>query len=230
MSLQWFDAGLRRVIDVTAAACGLIILSPLLATIALSVKLCDRGPVFHVALRVGRQSRTIGVYKFRSMIVGADRKGPGVTINADRRITSVGHWLRRTKLDELPQLFNVLKGDMALVGPRPEDQRYVDFYTPEQRLILDYRPGITSPASLRFRNEEQLLAGADWEQHYIRQIMPAKLAIDLAYLSRRNVISDLVLIAQTTLAIFAGRAKETTRSSVTQPGKLRQRGLEDRAA
>ena len=131
------------------------------------------------------------------MIVGADKAGPKITISGDDRITKVGRFLRRTKLDELPQLINVAKGEMALVGPRPEDPKYVAFYTPEQREILRGRPGITGAASLVYRNEEEQLAGPDWELTYRTEVMPAKLSLDLEYLSRRNVWTYLSLIAQT---------------------------------
>ena len=136
------------------------------------------------------------------MIVDADRRGPGITAAGDRRVTRIGAFLRRTKLDELPQLINVLRGEMSLVGPRPEDPRYVALYTEEQRQILRVRPGITSAASLAYRHEEQLLSGSDWETQYRQQVMPAKLALDLEYLSRRTMASDLVLIWRTVLAIF----------------------------
>ncbi|MFZ1551113.1 MAG: sugar transferase, partial [Anaerolineae bacterium] len=132
------------------------------------------------AVRVGQDGRPFRLYKFRSMIVGTDRQGPGITATGDPRITRVGRFLRRAKLDELPQLINVLLGDMSLVGPRPEDPRYVAFYTPEQRRVLSVHPGITSPASLAYRHEEQLLAGEDWETHYRTRVLPAKLALDLA--------------------------------------------------
>jgi lipopolysaccharide/colanic/teichoic acid biosynthesis glycosyltransferase len=131
------------------------------------------------------------------MVVDADRKGPGITNAQDARITSVGRFLRRTKLDELPQLINVLRGEMSLVGPRPEDPHYVDLYTPEQRAILNLRPGITSMASLTYRNEEQMLSGSDWEQTYIEEVMPTKLSIDLEYAQRANLFADIWLIIRT---------------------------------
>ncbi len=135
------------------------------------------------------------------MIVDADKVGPAVTASGDRRVTSIGKFLRRTKLDELPQLLNVLKGEMSLVGPRPEDPRYVAIYTPAQRQILDFRPGITSAASLAYRHEEQMLTGDDWETVYRTQIMPEKIAIDLAYMASATVMTDLKLIFQTILAM-----------------------------
>ena len=128
------------------------------------------------------------LYKFRRMVSDADKQGPGITATGDSRITRVGRFLRRTKIDELPQLINVLSGDMSLVGPRPEDPRYVTLYTPEQRRVLAVRPGITSAASLAYRHEEQLLAGADWETVYREEVLPAKLAIDLEYLCSSHAV------------------------------------------
>jgi len=136
------------------------------------------------------------------MVADADKRGPGITATGDSRVTPVGRFLRRTKIDELPQLINVLRGDMSLVGPRPEDPRYVARYTPEQRRVLAVRPGITSAASLTYRHEEQLLSGEDWETVYRTQVMPEKLAIDLAYLQRRTLWSDLVLVFRTVVAMM----------------------------
>jgi lipopolysaccharide/colanic/teichoic acid biosynthesis glycosyltransferase len=135
------------------------------------------------------------------MVVNADRQGPGITSASDQRVTRMGRFLRRTKLDELPQLLNVLRGDMNFVGPRPEDPRYVALYTAEQQQILAVRPGITSAASLAFCHEEQLLTGHDWETIYRTQVMPDKLAIDLAYLQQRTLFSDLRLITRTITAM-----------------------------
>lgn len=196
------DEVARRLLDVVAAAAGLALLSPLFLAIAAAIKLDSPGPVFYRARRVGRYGQEFRLYKFRSMVADADRRGPGITAAGDRRVTRVGRFLRRTKLDELPQLINVLKGEMSLVGPRPEDPRYVALYTPEQRRVLEARPGITSAASLAFRHEEQLLSGPDWEQVYRTQVMPAKLALDLDYLDRRTLASDLALIWRTILAMF----------------------------
>jgi len=191
---------LKRAFDLVASGAGLIILSPLLLGIALAVRLTSPGPALYRARRVGQHGEEFTLYKFRSMVANADRQGPGITAAQDRRITRVGRFLRRTKLDELPQLLNVLRGDMSLVGPRPEDPRYVALYTPEQRRILDYRPGITSMASLTYRNEERLLAGEDWERVYVEQVLPAKLAIDLEYARRANLRRDIALILRTVLA------------------------------
>jgi lipopolysaccharide/colanic/teichoic acid biosynthesis glycosyltransferase len=170
--------------------------------VALLIKLDTPGPVFYRARRIGRGGRPFELLKFRSMVTGAGQLGPGLTIAGDGRITRSGRWLRQTKVDELPQLFNVLKGEMSLVGPRPEDPRYVALYSAEQRRVLAVRPGITSPASIRYRGEEALLAGADWEQTYTGRIMPDKLQRELAYLARRTLWSDLAVLWQTALALF----------------------------
>jgi len=191
-----------RLLDIGAAALGLALLSPLFLLVGLWIKLDSPGPVFYRAARVGRNGAPFRLYKFRSMVAGADRQVPGITATGDARVTRVGRFLRSTKLDELPQLINVLKGEMSLVGPRPEDPRYVALYTPEQCCVLAVRPGITSAASLAFRHEEQLLAGEDWETLYREQVLPAKLAIDLAYLERRTAFSDLKLVFRTIAAIF----------------------------
>lgn len=185
-----------------AAGIGLVVLSPLLAGLALWIRLSSPGPVLYCAERAGRGGRPFRLYKFRSMVVNAAALGPGITTRDDPRVTRVGRFLRRTKLDELPQLLNVLKGEMSLVGPRPEDVRFVRRYSAEQRRILDYKPGITSAASLQFRNEEELLKGDDWEAVYFEVLMPEKIRIDLAYLEKRTVVSDVGLILKTIGALF----------------------------
>ena len=191
---------MRRVLDVIASAAGLLILSPLFAALALAVKLSSRGPVLHRGERVGRGGRPFFLFKFRSMRVG--ESGPAITRAGDPRVTAVGRVLRKSKLDELPQLINVLRGDMSLVGPRPEAPRYVALYDDAQRRILAARPGLTSPASLEYRAEEEQLVGDDWERLYVETIMPAKLRIDLDYLGRRTLASDLRVIAATLAALF----------------------------
>ena len=191
---------LTRVFDLVAAGAGLLVLSPLFAVLALVVKITSPGPVFYRAVRVGRHGENFRALKFRSMVAGADRVGPGITRAGDPRITPVGGFLRRTKLDELPQLINVVKGDMSLVGPRPEDPRYVALYSPQQRQVLAARPGITSPASLQFRNEAETLAGPGWEKLYVDEIMPRKLQIELEYLQRRTLLTDLGVIWRTVLS------------------------------
>jgi lipopolysaccharide/colanic/teichoic acid biosynthesis glycosyltransferase len=192
----------KRIFDVVLATLGCLVALPVFLLVALAIKLDDGGPIFYRATRVGRRGQLFRLYKFRTMRVGADQQGPGVTTQGDTRVTRVGRWLRRTKIDELPQLLNVLANEMSLVGPRPEDPRYVALYTPEQRQILYALPGITSAASLAYRHEEQILAGADWETMYREKVMPAKLAIDLEYMTRRTLWTDIHVIVQTVKAVF----------------------------
>lgn len=191
-----------RVIDLIVASIGLFFLSPVFTVLAIWIKLDSPGPVFYRAQRIGKDGRIFYLYKFRSMVVNADKTGPGITAAGDSRITRSGRFLRGTKLDELPQLINVLQGDMSLVGPRPEDPRYVALYTAEQRKILAVRPGITSAASLSFRHEEEILTGPDWETVYRTQVMPEKIRIDLDYQSRRSLVTDIGLILRTVIAVF----------------------------
>jgi lipopolysaccharide/colanic/teichoic acid biosynthesis glycosyltransferase len=187
----------KRLFDLTAATAGLVVLSPVLLVLGLLVRFSSPGPVFYRANRVGRHGVPFKLLKFRTMVANADRLGPGVTGAADARITPVGRFLRRSKLDELPQLINVVRGEMSLVGPRPEDPRYVALYSAAQRRVLDVRPGITSPASVAYRDEAALLTGEDWEQAYIERIMPAKLELDLAYVERASLRTDLAIILRT---------------------------------
>lgn len=193
----------KRLFDILASAIGLVVLSPLFLVIAIAIKITSPGPVFYRALRVGRHGKHFKLFKFRSMVVDADKIGPGITGSDDPRITSIGRLLRRTKLDELPQLINVLHGEMSIVGPRPEDPRYVALYNDEQRQILNVRPGITSPASVKYRDEESRLTGSDWEKHYIAHIMPAKLAIDLDYALNSSLRRDMSIILTTFMVLFA---------------------------
>lgn len=193
---------LSRGVDLIASSLGLLVLAPIFLIIGLVIKLTSAGPVFHRAERVGQGGRLFRLYKFRSMYLEADRLGPGITVRDDPRITPIGRFLRRTKLDELPQLLNVFLGQMSLVGPRPEDPRYVALYSPEQCLVLTAKPGITSPASLFYRDEERLLKDADWETIYQHDILPHKLALDLAYLQQRSLRNDLVLILHTIASII----------------------------
>jgi lipopolysaccharide/colanic/teichoic acid biosynthesis glycosyltransferase len=191
---------MRRLVDVVVSTSGLVVLSPLFAILAVAVKLSSPGPAFHRGERIGRGGKPFTLYKFRSMCVA--ESGPAITRAGDPRVTAVGRFLRRTKLDELPQLINVVAGDMSLIGPRPEVPRYVEMYDAEQRRILSVRPGITSPASLFYRSEEEQLAGPDWERIYVERIMPAKLRIDLEYLERRTLASELLVIARTIAALL----------------------------
>lgn len=196
------DRAATRVLDVAGAGIGLILLSPLLLALATAIKAASRGPALFRPIRIGRNYRPFTLYKFRSMSDGAHRLGPAITSAEDPRVTPLGGRLRRLKLDELPQLINVLKGEMSLVGPRPEDPAYVVRYSREQLAILDVRPGMTSPASLHYKAEEAHLTGEDWEDHYIHEVMPAKLAIDWEYLGRRTPWSDVWVVAKTITSLI----------------------------
>jgi lipopolysaccharide/colanic/teichoic acid biosynthesis glycosyltransferase len=192
----------KRICDLTFALLGLIFLLPLFGLIAIAIKLDSSGAIFFRGKRVGKDGVIFSIYKFRTMIADAAQRGPGITTGDDWRITRVGKFLRRTKLDELPQLLNVVKGEMSLVGPRPEDPAYVARYSPAERRVLSVLPGITSAASLAFRDEERLLQGRDWEVYYLETVMPRKLAIELEYLARRNLWTDLGIILKTLLALW----------------------------
>ncbi len=191
-----------RLLDISISLLGLIVLSPLLLIVAVVVKCSSPGPVLYRAPRVGKDGRVFTLYKFRSMVIDAADRGPRVTGRDDPRVTAVGRVLRRTKLDELPQLFNTLAGDMSLVGPRPEDPLYVKSYSAEQLQVLRVKPGITSPATILHRHEEQMLTGPDWEDTYVTEILPAKLQIELDYLSVRTLSTDVRILAQTASALF----------------------------
>jgi lipopolysaccharide/colanic/teichoic acid biosynthesis glycosyltransferase len=197
----------KRCFDAVVAGVLLLVLSPLLLLIALAVAATMGLPIFYRAVRVGRDGATFDMLKFRTMRVGA--VGPPVTGREDPRITPIGAVLRRTKLDELPQLLNVLGGQMSLVGPRPEDPSFVARYTAEQLAVLTVRPGITSPAAIRFRDEEQLLSAdvVNLDEAYATTIMPAKLAIDLDYVSRRTFWRDIAILFESVVAvIYPGRS------------------------
>ncbi|HXM58643.1 MAG TPA: sugar transferase [Candidatus Dormibacteraeota bacterium] len=191
----------KRGFDVVVAAVGLLLTLPLSVGVALAIVIDDGRPILHRGWRVGRDGRIFKIYKFRSMVAQLRQTGGVITTAGDRRVTPVGRFIRRTKLDELPQLFNVLRGDMSLVGPRPEHPNYVRLYTLEQRRVLSVRPGITGAASVRYPNEEQLLRGDDPEALYRTVVMPEKLRIELEYLERRSFWGDLRLIAATALAV-----------------------------
>lgn len=197
----------RRVLDLLLAIPAVILLLPVFAIVAIWIKLDSRGPVFFLQERVGLGGRTFRIFKFRTMVTDAEQRGTQITIGRDPRITRSGHFLRKYRFDELPQLFNVLKGEMSIVGPRPEVPRYVEFYNDEQRQILAYRPGITSPATIEFSNESELLSQnadpADPETYYRTQLMPAKLAIDLNYSRQATIWSDCAVIAGTVVRLLS---------------------------
>ena len=190
----------KRPFDVLVAGIGLVALAPVLGGIAAAIRLDSPGPTIYRATRSGQGGHPFTMYKFRTMHTRQDASATRITTHGDRRITRVGRLLRSARLDELPQLWNVLKGDMSLVGPRPEDPQYVELYSPADRLVLAARPGVTSLAALLYRDEERLLVGEGWERIYIERVMPAKLAIDRAYVERRSFWVDLKILAATALA------------------------------
>lgn len=189
---------MKRLFDVVASGLGLLTLAPVLLVVAIWIKLDSKGPVFYRQVRVGYKNRDFRIFKFRSMRMGAD-KGSLVTIGGrDPRITRSGYFIRKYKLDELPQLINVFVGDMSLVGPRPEVRHYVDYWTPEQMHVLDVRPGITDPASIKFRNENELMGQAENpEDYYINVIMQEKIKLYLEYVEKASFWYDLKLIFKT---------------------------------
>ena len=197
---------MKRLFDIVASGCGLIVLSPLLIAVAIWIKIDSKGPIFYRQVRVGRNNKDFRIFKFRSMRIGSD-KGSLVTIGGrDPRVTRSGYYIRKYKLDELPQLINVLVGDMSLVGPRPEVRHYVDYWTKEQMHVLDVRPGITDPASIRYRNENELMEMAsDPEDYYINVIMQDKIKLYLQYVENASFWYDIKLIFQTFYTIIKER-------------------------
>lgn len=195
---------MKRIFDIIASGCGLLVLSPVFLMVAIWIKLDSRGPVFYRQVRVGYKNKDFRIFKFRSMRIGAD-KGSLVTIGGrDPRITRSGYFIRKYKLDELPQLINVFIGDMSLVGPRPEVRHYVDYWTPEQMHVLDVRPGITDPASIKFRNENELMGQAVHpEDYYINVIMQEKIKLYLEYVENASFLYDLKLIFKTFKVIIS---------------------------
>ena len=194
---------LKRLMDIAVSGGALLVLWPVLLLIALAIKIDDPGPVFYRQVRVGKGGKTFRIFKFRTMVVDADKKGLAITVGRDSRITRMGAFLRKTKLDELAQLLNVFTGEMSFVGPRPEVPKYVDMYTPYQRQVLLVRPGITDYASIAYRNENDLLEGAeDPERMYIDVIMPDKIELNMKYLREISPIADIRLIFKTIVAVI----------------------------
>lgn len=193
-----FNRVIKRIFDIVASGLGIIVLIPILLIIALIIKKESDGPVFFKQIRVGEKGRNFEILKYRTMVVDAEKMGRQITVGNDNRITKIGGFLRKYKLDELPQLINVFKGDMSLVGPRPEVPRYVEMYNEEQRKVLDVKPGITDLASIRYRDENELLGTAeDPDDMYINTIMPDKLALNLEYINKSNVFFDIYIILKT---------------------------------
>jgi lipopolysaccharide/colanic/teichoic acid biosynthesis glycosyltransferase len=192
---------MQRSFEIICAAVALILLCPLFAVIALAIKLEDGGPVLYAHPRVGRNFRRFGFLKFRSMVPQADRLGGPVTVAGDARVTRVGGFLRKYKLDELPQLINIIKGDIQLVGARPEFGENVERFRAQYEILLRDRPGITDPATLAYRNEEEMFGKGDTQEVYFSEILPRKLELSLQYARQRTFRSDLALIFRTILGI-----------------------------
>ncbi len=195
---------MKRTFDMVASLLALSLLLPMMLVLALAVALTSPGGASFRQVRVGRHGRPFELLKFRSMRPGSEARGQITVGERDPRITGVGHFLRRTKLDELPQLINILMGDMSVVGPRPEVPKYVALYSPEQRAVLTVRPGLTSLASIAYINENEVLGrSADPERTYVDEVMPAKLALDLKYVREQSVMLDMTIIARTALRLFS---------------------------
>ena len=194
---------MKRVLDFLLSAAGLIVLLPVFAVVAIAIRFDSRGPVFYRQRRIGLHLRPFNIFKFRTMVQNADRLGPGITVGQDQRITRMGHLLRQSKIDELPQLFNVLRGDMSLVGSRPELEQYVKLYVQDYRTILEARPGITDVASIVYREESELLAqSADPEETYVHVILPDKIRLAQQYTRDASVLHDLKLIGATLIYLL----------------------------
>ena len=193
-----FNKSVKRIFDFICSTLGIIVLSPILLVIAIKIKTGDHGPIFFKQIRVGEKNKEFEILKFRTMVVDAEKLGRQITVGNDSRITKIGAFLRKYKLDELPQLINVFKGDMSLVGPRPEVPRYVKLYNKEQSKVLEVKPGITDLASIRYRDENDLLGEAENpDDLYINTIMPDKLALNLEYINKNNVFLDIYIILKT---------------------------------
>lgn len=199
---------MKRIIDLIISFFGLIVLSPLLLILVIAIKLESPGPVFYRGVRVGRNGKPFRIFKFRSMVENADKLGADSTSANDMRVTRVGHFIRKFKLDEFSQIINVLLGDMSLVGPRPEVQKFVDMYTEEEKQILTVRPGITDWASIKFHNEGEIIEASgirEADEAYALLIRPEKLRLQLEYVKNNNIWIDLKIIFITLIRIFSTR-------------------------
>lgn len=194
----------KRLFDIVLSLTGIIILLPVFIVISVIILIDSKGGVFYKQKRVGKEAKEFYLYKFRSMPPGSDKKGLLTIGGKDNRITKPGYLLRKYKLDELPQLFNVLLGDMSLVGPRPEVEKYVALYTDEQKKVLSVKPGITDYASIEYSNENEILGSVSApEEIYINTIMPAKLSLNLKYINEKSFMTDLKIIFLTIKKIFS---------------------------
>jgi len=204
LQFAWVDAFLRRGLDIVAAALGMILLAPVFLVVAVLLRRDSPGPTFYRGPRVGKGGKIFGILKFRTMYERPESyTGPCVTASCDERITPFGRWLRDTKINELPQLWNVLVGEMSLVGPRPEDPKIAADWPEDVRAeLLSVRPGVTSPASILYRDEEKMLSAGNLMEDYLRNLLPGKLRLDLRYIRRRTVLSDLDIIFLTFAALL----------------------------
>jgi len=189
---------MKRLVDITCSFVGVLLLSPLFVVVAVLIKLDSPGPVFFRQKRIGKDFRPFRIYKFRTMAADAEQRGAPITVGGDKRITRIGRFLRKYKIDELPQLFNVIKGEMSLVGPRPEIKKYVEQFKTDYEKLLTVRPGITDPASLHYSDEERLLASSTtWEDDYLRKVLPEKIRLSSGYVDHHTIFTDLRLILKT---------------------------------
>lgn len=204
-----FSLALKRIFDIIVSLLILIVLSPFFLLLALAVKLDSKGPVFYRQVRVGRYNQDFKIFKFRTMVQDADRVGPPLTVGDDPRVTRVGRFIRKLRLDEFSQILNVLGGSMSLVGPRPEVRKYVDAYTPEYMATLLIRPGITASSSIAFKDEDKILNfGGDPERIYVEQILPPKMDLNLKYLRNIGLCNDIKVLFQTVGAVFLRHGEE----------------------
>jgi len=193
----------KRLLDIIVSLISIILLLPIFVVIAILIKLDTKGPIFYIQQRVGRDFKKFGLYKFRTMVANADKIGPLVTKDRDPRITRVGYYLRKWKLDELPQFFNVLKGDMSLVGPRPEVERYIDLFRDEYKVILSIKPGITDYATIHFRDEEDIIAQfEDVEKGYTEIVLPKKIELYKKYIEEISLMTDIKILFLTFLKVL----------------------------
>ena len=214
-----FDDSLKRLLDVLAAGGLLLVLSPLIAVVAVWVKLDSAGSVFYRCRRVGLHGRELKMLKFRKMHQDAD--GPALTVNGDGRLTRVGRFLARSKVDEIPQLWNVLKGEMSLVGPRPEDPSFVVLRPEDFEIILRVRPGITGPSQLAFAKESELLDPSDRLTDYLERFLPQKIALDRLYVAQRTVRLDLSILVWTLAAVVLRRDVAVNRKTIRLTRRMR---------
>jgi len=199
------DALIKRIFDLALSFLFILITFPIWLIISIAVKLDSKGPIFYRGIRVGKEGEKFRIFKFRTMMEDAKEKGPAITGSEDKRITRVGKILRKYKLDEMPQLINVIRGEMSIIGPRPEDPKYVKHYSERQKRVLNVRPGMASPAFIKYRHEEEILNNVGEEnldEVYQRDILPDKLEMDLAYIKNRSLIFDLRIFIQAALSLF----------------------------